>query len=132
MDLSGIVRILFRDKDKYKHLSDEEKESTFFIINRRMCKYSSINAEALNRKGIDRSLAMDIWYEFCGNVTQVPSNFWDGLKNISRKKDILDGLSEKDKYMIKNYFKKNYNEYLSESNKKEDKIIKKKLSKRKL
>lgn len=131
MNLSGVVRILFRDKAKYKHISDEEKSSAFFIINRRMAKYSTFNAEALNRKGMDMSMGLDIWYMFCSGHTNVPFDFWDGLKNLSRKKDILDGMTEKDKYIITNYFKQEYDEYINDINKKEDTIVKKKVPKRK-
>lgn len=132
MDLSGVVRILFRDKHKYKHLSDEEKESAFFIINRRMAKYSAFNANTLNRKGIDMSMGLDIWYSFCQNTSDVPRNFWNGLKNISRKKDILDGLSDTDKYIITNFFKQDYDDYIkSLKPKKEETVVKKKLPKRK-
>ena len=42
-ELIDVVNAMFTNKDRWKSISNEDKEKNFFIINRYMCKNSLIN-----------------------------------------------------------------------------------------
>lgn len=64
-EFTHIVNFLFKTRDKYENLSDEDRERLFFIVNRSFAREFPIHAEFFNKKKIDKSNAMDIWLGFC-------------------------------------------------------------------
>lgn len=56
-------------------ISDEDKETFFFIYNRLFSKLYPGKAQLLNLKNIDKVLAMDLWFHFM-KTQPYPSNFW--------------------------------------------------------
>ena len=56
-------------------ISDEDKETFFFIYNRYFSKLYPEKAQLLNLKNVDKVLAMDLWFHFM-KTQPYPSNFW--------------------------------------------------------
>ena len=50
VDFITLANIIFKDKDKYKYVSDEEKESNFFILNRKFAINYLKQAQFFNNK----------------------------------------------------------------------------------
>ena len=62
VDFITLANIIFKDKYKYKYVSDEEKEDCFFIINRK-CAFKYLKqAQFFNNKSVNKPSAIDIWY----------------------------------------------------------------------
>lgn len=86
MDFKTIVDTIFIHKDRYRRLTNEDKESMFFIFNRYMSKQYPAQAQFFNKREIDKASAMDIWFNFLIKETRVPYWFWRGkTKKISPK-----------------------------------------------
>ncbi len=105
MELNHISRILFQDKDNYKHIDPIEKERLFFIFNRMIARGIPNTAEALNRKGIDKSLSMDVWFNYTKNTTKIPTWFspnWSKLKK-NKEESILKNYDDMDKWILSHY-----------------------------
>lgn len=105
MELKQITRILFRDKDGYKHINSEEKEKLFFIFNRMATRGNPMTSDALNRKGIDGALAMDIWFNYAKKANDIPKWFepdWRKLKK-AKSESVLKNYSNMDKYLLSFY-----------------------------
>jgi len=62
VNLNYVVNCLLKDRNKYKTISIKDKEKNFFIINRLLSKKFSEQAQKFNKKTIDKSLALDIWF----------------------------------------------------------------------
>lgn len=105
MDLSNFVKIIFKDKKNYQNLDDKDKEKFFFIFNRMMARATPVNADALNKRGIDLSLASDIWFDYCQSLIDTPNWFWSrAKKNKEEKIDILEGLTDQEKRILKTHY----------------------------
>jgi hypothetical protein len=78
MDFKTIVDIIFKRKHDWINVSDEEKESLFFIFNRFMAKTLPLHAQAFNTKGMDKASSMDLWFAFLRNQKFAPTQFWRG------------------------------------------------------
>ena len=63
-DLKHVVDFIFKDKENYEKLSDKDKEDMFFIINRKFSRGLPQHSFFFNKKHIDKSSAMDMWYYF--------------------------------------------------------------------
>ena len=86
-DLRHIGDYMFRDKNKYKNLSDDDKEKFFFILNRKIARRYPKHAQFFNTKGIDKSSAMDVWYNYFikTNTTKIPDWYWFKLSGKKEK-----------------------------------------------
>ena len=74
-NLKLIGDAMFTKKVKWEDVSDDEKESCFFIINRYFSKKYVEQAQLLNLKNIDKVVGMELWYQFMKNEPY-PSYFW--------------------------------------------------------
>lgn len=74
-DLTEIVNSLFNKRDNWKSISNEDKEKNFFIINRFLSKNWPKHSQELNKKEMDKSVALDLWFIFLKNKPY-PKNFW--------------------------------------------------------
>jgi len=87
-----IVDSIFVNKHKYKEFTDEEKYDSFFIINKKFAKKYPNMAKYFNDKSIDRSTAMDLWFDKFKNQQGIPGWYW----TTKSKKDTPKVKKEKD------------------------------------
>ena len=94
-DLRHIGDFIFKYKDKYKDLSDEDKEKFFFIMNRKFARRYPKHAQFFNYKNMDKSSALDVWYHFFikQRTMDIPSWYWFKLsgkkeKSILKKEEV--------------------------------------------
>ena len=84
MDFKTITTIIFQDKRKYEEITNEEKESLFFIFNRFMSKKYPKQAQFFNSRNIDKATCMDVWFQYLKSEVRLPYWFWKGP---TKKKD---------------------------------------------
>lgn len=83
-ELVDVFNAMFKDRSKWKLLLDEDKEKSFFIVNRMMSKKYSDKSQLFNDKLIDKVSAMDIWYLFTNKISY-PKWFWSKSTNSKIK-----------------------------------------------
>ncbi len=101
-DLRHIGDFIFKQKDKYKDLSDEDKEKFFFIMNRKFARRFPKHAQFFNDKGMNKSSALDVWYHFFikQRTTGIPSWYWFKLSG-KKEKSILK--KEEEEFFLEYY-----------------------------
>lgn len=69
---------LFKQKNKYDELTNEDKETFFFIMNRKFARQYPKHAQFFNNKIVDKASAMDIWYQFFikKRINYIPQWYW--------------------------------------------------------
>ena len=87
-DFKHIVDFIFKNKDDYKKLSDEDKKKFFFIINRKLARLYPYHAQYVNKKGINEASALDLWYYFFikKRTMGVPKWYWFKLSSTNKEK----------------------------------------------
>lgn len=78
MDFKTITTYMFQNKRNWNELSNEDKESFFFIFNRYMAKKYPKQSQFFNDKNIDKATSMDVWFEFLKKEVRIPFWFWKG------------------------------------------------------
>ncbi len=78
MDFKTMTNAMFFSKKDWKYVTNEDKESIFFIFNRFMAKQYPKQAQLFNIKEIDKASCMDIWFNFLKKEFKVPFWFWKG------------------------------------------------------
>lgn len=108
IDFISLGNIIFKDKDKYKFVTNEDKERNFFILNRKFAYKDIKKAQFFNNKNIDKSSSLDVWFGIFGNTTNIPGWYWQTkakktptIKPKFKKEEIEDlmdryNLSKKD------------------------------------
>lgn len=89
MDFKTLTDTIFSGKRNWYLVSNEDKESLFFIFNRYMSKHHPKQAQFFNDKNIDKVIAMDIWFEFLKKENRVPFWYWKGP--TKRKSNLIKG-----------------------------------------
>ena len=56
IDFITLAKIIFKDKDKYKFVTDKEKSDCFFKLNRKFAFQNLKKAQFFNNKNIDKSV----------------------------------------------------------------------------
>jgi hypothetical protein len=104
VDFITLAKIIFGDidKNKYKYISDEEKEDTFFMLNRKYAYFDIKKAQFFNNKNVNRASAMDIWYQIFYNSTGTPKWWW--LTSQKAKIKTKSEFSNVDIKLIKEYY----------------------------
>ena len=100
-----MVRIIFKDKQSYKHIDDVEKERMQFMFNSIISRGLPVQANLLNKKGIDKACVMDIWFTYSKSSTKIPDWFipnWGKLKS-NKSDNVLNNYSDTDKYLLSFY-----------------------------
>jgi hypothetical protein len=107
-----VADAIFTKKVNWSDISEEDKEMSFFIFNRYFSKKYPEKAQLLNLKTIDKSTAMELWYQFFKNKPY-PNWLWsksdEKEKSIIAEKDyklLLEKLKIKDldlDYLIENH-----------------------------
>jgi len=112
MDFKDIVDRIFNKKDRYYEISNVDKEKNFFIINRKFSrKYPKI-AQFFNNNNIDKSIAIDKWYDFFKNEYRIPQWYWGNKKKRTPITKLIgyelmerEDLSKSDIVFINKYYK---------------------------
>lgn len=105
MELNQLSRIVFKDKHSYDSIDPIEKEKLFFIFNRMFARGVPLISDAINKKGIDKSLAMDVLFNYSKKTTAIPTWFvvnWAKIKTI-KTDSLLKIYSDTDKYILSFY-----------------------------
>lgn len=99
--LADVVNYLLKDRHKYKTIPVKDKENSFFIINRFLSKKFPEQAQKFNKKNIDKSLALDLWFLFLRHEkrNEIFKWFWSKVPNKPNKK-----LSEADSKLLLSKF----------------------------
>lgn len=116
-NLLAISNVIFRDRENWKFITDEQKIKWFFIFNRYFSKKYPEKAQLLNLKTIDKVSAFNLWFQFMLDKPY-PNWFW------SKSTPIEKSISEADfsllirKLRIKDldlhYLIENYPEFIKE------------------
>ncbi len=85
-NLLSVFNTMFRKRDDWRFLTDKQKDTYFFIINRNLSKRYPEQAQLLNLKNIDKVVGMELWYQFMKNEPY-PSYFWS--KSEKNDKPVL-------------------------------------------
>ena len=101
VDFITLSNIIFKDKKNYKLVSDEEKESNFFMLNRKFAIKYLKQAQFFNNKNMDKASAIDIWYQIFYATKGIP-NWWWSTKQ--QKTKIKSSFSNNDLNLIKDYY----------------------------
>ena len=76
IDFTNVVDSIFKNKNQYSKLTDEDKRKFFWIINRKFGVRYIKQSQFLNTRFIDKESCMDIWYLFFKNARAIPSWYW--------------------------------------------------------
>lgn len=102
-DLTHVTKYLFKDKEEYKKLSNEDKEKYFFIENRNLARAFPRQAQFLNNKIMDKSSCMDVWFNFFIKKRTINIPDWYRYKTQTNKKEKSILKSEEVEYLIDVY-----------------------------
>jgi hypothetical protein len=86
VDFITLANIIFKDKDKYNFISDEEKENNFFVLNRKFAFKYLKQAQFLNNKNINKASAIDLWYQIFYKTTNGIPQWWWKTKQQAKPK----------------------------------------------
>ena len=103
VDFITLANIIFKDKNKYNFVSDEEKESCFFVLNRKFAFRYLKQAQFFNFKNIDKSSAIDIWYQVFYKTTKGTPQWWWQTKQQAKEKEKSD-FNKNELNLIKEYY----------------------------
>jgi hypothetical protein len=115
IDFINVVDTIFKNRQNYKEITDKDKETFFFIINRKFGVEKIKQSQFFNNKFIDKASAMDIWHLSFGGFRSAPGWYWKKSKNVKEKSNKITGpdrklmmentkLTEADiDFMIENY-----------------------------
>lgn len=101
VDFITLANIIFKDKNKYKFVSDEEKESSFFILNRKFAIKYLKQAQFFNYQSIDRASVIDIWYQIFYKTTNGTPQWWWKTKQQTKIKNDFNNVDLK---LVKQYY----------------------------
>lgn len=103
VDFITLANIIFKDKNKYKFISDEEKEANFFVLNRKFAFKYLKQAQFFNFKNTDKSSAIDVWYHVFYKTTNGTPQWWWQTKQQPKEKEKLD-FNTNDLKLIKEHY----------------------------
>lgn len=103
VDFITLANIIFKDKNKYKYVSDEEKEANFFMLNRKFAIKYLKQAQFFNNKNIDKASSIDIWYQIFYKTTNGTPQWWWQTKQNKESK-VKSEFNNTDLKLIKEYY----------------------------
>lgn len=86
-NILAISNVMFRNKEDWSKVSDDQKDQFFFIFNRYFSKKYPMESQLLNSKSIDKTIGMDLWFNFMKSKPY-PKWFWSKSKEEKSKSDI--------------------------------------------
>jgi hypothetical protein len=99
-DFKAIVDAIFKNKSNYQHITDDDKNEAFFIINRKFAVGELEKSQEYNNKFIDRASALDLWNIKYKKTTFIPNWYW--LKSdVTKEKKRNTNLSKEDIDLLK-------------------------------
>lgn len=108
MTLLEITNIMFKSRQDWHKVSDDDKIKNAFIITRFFSKMYPEYSRYLNQKGIDPIVVMDTWFHFM-DKKPYPRWFWSksNKTKVSKEKQDLIGhlnISDEDIDFLMTYF----------------------------
>lgn len=102
MNFIDIVNRIFYLKEQYNEVTDEDKITSFFMINRKLGKGHPELAMKFNDKSIDKASAVDLWFEHFKDVNKIPDWYWDpkNRKTTNKSKKIGNYQMVKERYEL--------------------------------
>lgn len=88
--ITDVANAIFKFKNDWIYnsngdkITDDDKETFFFIFNRYFSKTYPDKAQLLNYKNIDKVMAMDIWFHFMKSQPY-PNNFWSKTTKVEKE-----------------------------------------------
>lgn len=88
--ITDVANAIFKFKNDWIYnsngdkITDDDKETFFFIFNRYFSKTYPDKAQLLNYKNIDKVMAMDIWFHFMKSQPY-PNNFWSKTPKVEKE-----------------------------------------------
>lgn len=104
VDFITLANIIFKDKDKYKFVSDEEKENNFFMLNRKFAFKYLKQSQFFNNKNINKSSAIDIWYQVFYKTTNGTPLWWWNTSKSKKEANKEKEINKNDIKLIKEYY----------------------------
>ena len=101
IDFITLANIIFKDKDKYKFVTDKEKSDCFFKLNRKFAFQNLKKAQFFNNKNIDKSSATDVWFQIFYNLKGTPDWWW----KTKQTKIVKSNFSNEDLKIFKSFYK---------------------------
>jgi hypothetical protein len=86
MNLFELIKIMFTNPEKYDKLKKSDKAGNHFMVQRMMAINHPIEAQKLNRNGIDGSAVIDTWQKVCKRYTRVPGWTWTKASKADKVK----------------------------------------------
>lgn len=107
-DFTHVVNYLFKTREKYDDIPDDDKIRNFFIVNRSFAREFPAHAQFFNKKESDKASAMDIWYSFVHKkrYNNIPKWWsWGKSKTKGKKTESFSSIIKKDeiKYLCDFY-----------------------------
>jgi len=88
-ELIDVVNSMFRNRNNWINIADEDKDKYLFIINRYLSKKYPLYAYMINKKNIDKCISMDMWFEFMKDKPY-PIWFWSKSPFKREKSEIVE------------------------------------------
>lgn len=88
-NLLSISNVLFKNRDNWKYVTEQQKEKWFFIFNRYFSKKYPNISQLLNDKLQDKIAGMDLWFYFMANQPY-PKWFWSKSEKEKDKSELTD------------------------------------------
>jgi hypothetical protein len=88
-NLLSISNALFKNRDNWKYVTEQQKEKWFFIFNRYFSKKYPNRSQLLNDKYQDKVLGMDLWFHFMKSEPY-PKWFWSKSEKEKDKSELSD------------------------------------------
>jgi len=82
-----VSNAMFKNKEEWVNITNEEKSQFFFIFNRYFSKKYPDLSLKLNSKNCDKSSSMDLWFYFMKDKPY-PRWFWSKSKAVKDKGNI--------------------------------------------
>lgn len=99
-DFMQTVDAIFKNKNLYKEMSDIDKETNFFIINRKFGTKFLKQAQFFNSKYMDKSTALDMWNMFFRKQEGIPGWYWGSSSKKKEDKEKVKKLPAKDRELL--------------------------------
>jgi hypothetical protein len=86
-NLLSIFNAMFKTREDWECVTEKQKSTYFFIINRNLSKKYPELSQLLNLKSIDKISAMDLWYNYILSKPY-PNWFWSKSDSSMEKPKI--------------------------------------------
>lgn len=84
-NLLAVTNAMFKTRDDWQFVTDEQKEKWFFIINRNFSKKYPDKSQLFNLKTINKVTSLDLWFYFMQNKPY-PNWFWSKTPSTEKAK----------------------------------------------